>query len=392
MNKYRPHVLLIPEDDANRQLANGFILHHAIVTRAIGAPDHNRRRPGHVLAVFADEYLAYLRSYKDAYVILLIDFDGDDDRRTKCEQSIPADVKPRVFLVGSRDEPEAVKRDVPGSLEAIGMRLAEECYRERHACGLARILTTTTPRGRDSQRPSGRFCFELIDYHSPHTWWAPTMTALNEHYILATGGKDLERLRLLHQVYGPGTEALFHRVGLHDGMRVVEVGCGSGNIACWVAAKVGAAGRWWRSTTAPTRSSRPAGRRQARGLRNIAFQVADAYSPRLPEGSFDVAYCRLVLIHLTDPGQALAAMRRLVRPGGKVVCEEMDLGCRLCDPPSDAMRRFFELNEALGERRGEHFRLGASLHRLFPRPVCRAPRSARISRWPSAANKNGSSA
>jgi SAM-dependent methyltransferase len=112
---------------------------------------------------------------------------------------------------------------------------------------------------------------------------------------------------------------------------------------------------------------------QARGLRNVEFHVADAYSPRLPEGSFDLAYCRLVLMHLTDPAKALAAMRDLVRPGGKVVCEEMDLGCSLCDPPADAMRRFFELNVALGERRGEHFKLGASLHRLFrqaglPRP------------------------
>jgi SAM-dependent methyltransferase len=104
---------------------------------------------------------------------------------------------------------------------------------------------------------------------------------------------------------------------------------------------------------------------QARGLRNIEFQVADAYSPRLPEGSFDVAYCRLLLMHLTDPAEALRAMRSLVRSGGQVVCEEMDLGCWLCDPPADAMRRFFELNDALGERRGEHFRLGASLHRLF---------------------------
>lgn len=26
VNKYKPHVLVLPEDDANRQLANGFLL------------------------------------------------------------------------------------------------------------------------------------------------------------------------------------------------------------------------------------------------------------------------------------------------------------------------------------------------------------------------------
>lgn len=63
-----------------------------------------------------------------------------------------------------------------------------------------------------------------------------------EHYILATGGKDAQCLRLLHEVYGPGTEAAIHRAGLKPGVRVVEVGCGSGNIACWAAEQVGPQG------------------------------------------------------------------------------------------------------------------------------------------------------
>jgi len=187
----------------------------------------------------------------------------------------------------------------------------------------------------------------------------------SEHYILATGGKDLERLRLLHQVYGSGTESMFHRVGLSKGLRVLEVGCGSGNIACWVAEQVGPGGSVVAIDNSPGQIEQARKQAQSRGLRNIEFQVADAYSPRLPEGSFDLAYCRLVLMHLTDPGAGLRAMRSLVKPGGKVACEEMDLGHWLCDPPTTALTRFFELNKALGKRRGENFQLGASLHRLF---------------------------
>ncbi|MBX9580072.1 MAG: methyltransferase domain-containing protein [Gemmataceae bacterium] len=191
------------------------------------------------------------------------------------------------------------------------------------------------------------------------------MTQHAEHYILATGGKDLRRLQLLHRVYGPGTEALFRRVGLRDGLRVVEVGCGSGNTACWVAEQVGPRGSVVGIDVSADQVEQA--RRQAadRNLKNVEFHVADAYSPRLPEGSFDLAYCRLVLMHLTRPADALAAMRGLVRPGGLVVCEEMDLGVWLCDPPAEAMTRFFALNTALGERRGENFSLGASLHQLF---------------------------
>jgi SAM-dependent methyltransferase len=191
------------------------------------------------------------------------------------------------------------------------------------------------------------------------------MTQPPEHYILATGGKDSKRLRLLHDVYGPGTEALLRRAGLRAGLRVVEVGCGSGNTACWVAEQVAPRGSVVALDVSPDQIEQA--RRQAarRHLRNIEFQVADAYAPRLPEGTFDLAYCRLVLMHLTHPADALAAMRTLVRPGGVVVCEEMDLGCWRCDPPAEAMTRFFALNTALGERRGENFSLGVSLHRLF---------------------------
>ncbi len=34
-NKYQPHLLILPEDDANRELANGFILNQAINPRVV---------------------------------------------------------------------------------------------------------------------------------------------------------------------------------------------------------------------------------------------------------------------------------------------------------------------------------------------------------------------
>jgi SAM-dependent methyltransferase len=191
------------------------------------------------------------------------------------------------------------------------------------------------------------------------------MSDIPEHYILATGRRDVKRLRLLHEVYGPGTEALLRGVGLRDGQRVLEIGCGNGNIACWVARQVAPHGSVLAIDNSADQVEQAREQARDRGLGNIEFQVADAYSPRLPEDSFDLVYCRLVLSHLTRPAAALAVMRGLARPGGLVVCEEIDLGCWRCDPPAEAMTRFFALNAALGERRGENFSLGASLHRLF---------------------------
>jgi ubiquinone/menaquinone biosynthesis C-methylase UbiE len=175
----------------------------------------------------------------------------------------------------------------------------------------------------------------------------------------------VRRLRLLHQVYGPGTEAMFARLGLRDGLRVLEVGCGSGNIACWVAERVGPNGSVLGIDNSAGQVEQARQQAKDRGLRNAEFQVADAYSPRLPEAAFDLAYCRLVLMHLTHPRDALQIMRSLVKPGGTVACEEMDETVALCYPPSDAVNQFYKLTMALGERMGDHFELGASLHRMF---------------------------
>src|SRR4029453_3450555 len=124
------------------------------------------------------------------------------------------------------------------------------------------------------------------------------MTNHPEHYILATGGKDVKRLRLLHEVYGPGTQALFHRVGLRDGQGVVEIGGGRGNISCWVAQQVAPNGSVVGIDISPEQIEEARRQAESLNLRNIEFQVADAYAPRLPQGAFDIVYCRLVTICL----------------------------------------------------------------------------------------------
>ena len=60
-------------------------------------------------------------------MVLLIDFDEVGDRRAQCEHRVPDDVKPRVFVVGSKDEPETLKGELGMPLEKIGWQLAQDC-------------------------------------------------------------------------------------------------------------------------------------------------------------------------------------------------------------------------------------------------------------------------
>ena len=59
---------------------------------------------------------------------MLIDFDGQiDERRAEFEQAIPEDLKARVFVVGSKHEPETLKKSLNIGFEKIGESLADDC-------------------------------------------------------------------------------------------------------------------------------------------------------------------------------------------------------------------------------------------------------------------------
>lgn len=128
MNKYAPHVYIIPEDDRNRQMAEGFTNHDQVLDRRIqvmppaGGWSNVRR-------TFEEEYVQTLRKYPLAHVVMLIDFDGHfDERRKDFDMVIPADVRDRVFVIGSSKNPESLKKAMSISFEAMGRQLAEDCH------------------------------------------------------------------------------------------------------------------------------------------------------------------------------------------------------------------------------------------------------------------------
>ena len=62
-------------------------------------------------------------------------------------------------------------------------------------------------------------------------------------YALATGKPAAYRLRILHNVYGPGTRRVLRDAGLRPGMRVADFGCGVGMVTAVLADVVGPQGR-----------------------------------------------------------------------------------------------------------------------------------------------------
>ena len=112
---------------------------------------------------------------------------------------------------------------------------------------------------------------------------------------------------------------LMRYAALVPGERVLDVACGTGVAALEAAAAVGPQGRVV-GIDLSGRMVEAARRRAAEcDAANVTFERMDAESLELPDESFDVVMCVLGLMYVPDPARALREMRRVLRPGGRLV-------------------------------------------------------------------------
>jgi len=201
------------------------------------------------------------------------------------------------------------------------------------------------------------------------------------HYVLATGAAGEQRLRLLDTVYGPSTDRLLADLGVRPGMTVADVGCGVGVVACWLGRLVGATGSVVGVDLSEEQLALARRDAAAQGLSWARFIAADACDTGLPRGSFDLVCCRSLLSHLRRPAGALHEMSALLKDGGVLVGEDVDMTVVSSDPPSAAYARVAELLEGICRHIGSDPAMGAHLQALFrtvgySRPQVRVDRPA----------------
>ena len=114
-NREKPHVLVLPEDDANRQIAIGFQLRlDWFVQRQIQvlppAGGWNK-----ALETFESDHIGSMDRNPKRFLVLLIDFDCDDGRLDRAKYSIPHQLEDRVFVLGAWSSPEKLRSAGLGS-------------------------------------------------------------------------------------------------------------------------------------------------------------------------------------------------------------------------------------------------------------------------------------
>lgn len=189
------------------------------------------------------------------------------------------------------------------------------------------------------------------------------MTQIPDVYMLRRDDVGARRLRLVNEAYGPASHAMLRACGLREGARVVELGCGTGQMTRWLADQVGPSG----AVSAVDRSAEQLdfARRQCGDRPWVTFHEADAAATGLAPHSFDLVFIRLLLMHVPEPDRVIGHARELLRPGGVLACEELVITSSFCYPPQPAQGELHRIALEMAAARGCDFDIGRRLHQLL---------------------------
>lgn len=120
-------------------------------------------------------------------------------------------------------------------------------------------------------------------------------------------------------------EKIIQRSGIRKGMRVLEVGCGSGAYTTFVARVVGGGGKVYALDIQPemlqqlqSKLAKP----ENEDIKNIELVNSSAYELPFDDDSLDLVYMVTVLQEIPDRSKALQQVRRVLKPGGILAVTE----------------------------------------------------------------------
>ncbi len=191
-------------------------------------------------------------------------------------------------------------------------------------------------------------------------------------YVLGHADVEIRRLLLQARLYDDDTEHALYRAGLRPGMRVLDVGCGPGDVSFVAARLVGPAGSVLGLDAAAEIIEVARARAAEQQLSWVSFEQATIGDIALDE-PVDAVVGRLILMHLPDPALALRQLAGLVRPGGLIAFCENDIGATSSVPEIPQFRAVAEGIVAAFRSVGLDPRFGTTLHGLFQRAGLPAP-------------------
>lgn len=187
-------------------------------------------------------------------------------------------------------------------------------------------------------------------------------SARTDGYILGSSEAEAERLRIQARILEAATERMLRAAGMTQGMRCLDAGCGTGEGMRIAGRIVGTGGH-----VTGLDIDAPMTRRTLAALlaeEGPQFSVVAGDVTRgdpVPGAPFDMVFARLLLLHMTDPVGTVRRLGALVRPGGRLVLVDYDLGRLEVRPEHPAFRRGFAILADCFRRSGKDVDAGLRL-------------------------------
>jgi SAM-dependent methyltransferase len=148
--------------------------------------------------------------------------------------------------------------------------------------------------------------------------------SMTDEYTMGRTSTETDRLQIQGRLFAPYSAQLLRMAGIAPGMRVLDVGSGAGDVSLLLAEAVGPDGAVIGVDMDPDIVDYARDRVADAGFANVSFRVADLADLRLKE-RVDAVVGRLILLHVSDPAATLRNLCRLIRPGGLMTFQEVNM-------------------------------------------------------------------
>ncbi len=190
-------------------------------------------------------------------------------------------------------------------------------------------------------------------------------TATSERqYVLGHTDSEMDRLQKQSDFYSGITKQALALAGIQPGMRVLDAGCGAGDVSLQLARHVGPTGEVIAIDRAPEAVALTIERASRTGFENLHGIQGDITDLQL-DAPVDAVFGRLILMHVPEPVAAIRNLAGQVATGGIIAFQEMDIAVAGTDPDVPLASQMLHYLKQAFERAGVDVRPGLRLPRHF---------------------------
>jgi SAM-dependent methyltransferase len=178
-------------------------------------------------------------------------------------------------------------------------------------------------------------------------------------YVLGDHATEAARLRAQARLWDPVTHALFDRLGIRRGWKVLEIGPGQGSLHMELRRRVGGTVDAVERSAVFAEQVEKLARRDGRGPSRIFF--SDLIDADLPANTYDLIFARWVFLFLPEPAEHVKLLARALKPGGLLAIQDYHRDTFMLVPRPDAWDDFITADRAFFASQGGNVSIGVRL-------------------------------